>query len=641
MPLSQEHINDETPMGGNLLPAGGATFRVWAPGALEVHVMGSFNNWARDESTALFKRPDGRWTGFDAEAKEGDEYMFYVVGEGSEGRKRDPYARELTPDWPQSNCILRDPNLYPWHDSQYRTPYFHNMIIYQLHVGCYYGPDRPNRVAKFLDVVKRVEYLAGLGITAVQLMPIVEFQTMFSMGYNGTDYFSPEMDYGVDDEEELGQYLTFVNDLLSRKGKETLSLDHARGSMNQLKILVDLCHVYGLAVILDVVYNHAGGDFGDESIYFFDRRKNGDQNNSLYFTDQGWAGGLVFAFWKGEVRQFLIDNAVYYLKEFHIDGLRYDEVSVIDHMSQSGWLFCQDLTSTVRHTKPEALQNAEYWPVNTAVVRPRIHGGAGFDTTQHDGLRNTLRAAIGQSSYGMNAAVNLDHIASSLVLPGFEHQWNAVTCVENHDIVYKDRGQRLPALADPGNHRSWYARSRARVANGLLLTAPGIPMIFMGQELLEDKQWHDSRSPDHLIWWGGLESGDKTVVDHLHFMKDLIRLRHKHPALRVGAVNVFHVHNRNRILAFHRWIEGAGRDVIVVASLNDNTFYNYTLGFPVEGDWIESFNSDFYEDLPNPGVAGNGGRIFVGGVPLHGLPASASIVIPANSLLVFTRDHGD
>ena len=108
-------------------------------------------------------------------------------------------------------------------------------------------------------------------MTAIQLMPIQEFATEFSLGYNGVDYFSPEMDFAVED-EVLAPYVAQANALLQAKGQAPYEIDQLRGEMNQLKALIDLCHLHGLAVILDVVYNHAGGDFGDESIYFFDRQ---------------------------------------------------------------------------------------------------------------------------------------------------------------------------------------------------------------------------------------------------------------------------------------------------------------------------------------------------------------------------------
>jgi 1,4-alpha-glucan branching enzyme len=562
---------------------------------------------------------------------EGHRYLFYVAGEGSEGLKRDPYARELTPEWPDSHCIIRDPRAYAWRSNDFRTPRFEDFVIYQLHVGAFDGPDRPHRVATFLDVALRAPHLSRLGITAVQLLPIDEFQTEFSLGYNGTDYFSPEMDYAIHDDGEVQAYVDRIAPLFTAHGAAAPALAEARGSAAQLRILVDLFHLHGLAVIFDVVYNHAGGNFDDHSIYYFDRQRDNGRTNSLYFMNAEWAGGLVFDFAKPEVRQFLIDNARFYLDEYRADGLRYDEVSVIDRTAPCpGWSFCQDLTGSVRAAQPAALQNAEYWPVNPYIVRTAAAGGAGFDTTQHDALRVAVRAAIAQASYGHDAPVNMTAIADSLRLDGFAFPWQAVPCVENHDVVYAGRDPRIAALADGSDHHSWYARSRSRVATALVFTSPGIPMLFMGQELLEDKQWSDNRDPATLVWWGGLDTGDQTVTDFVRFTKDVIALRWRFAALRLGAAHALHVHNANRILAFSR--SGDGNDVVIVASLNETTFHDYRLPFPSAGTWAEVFNSDVYDHYPNPIASGNAGRI------VTAADGVASLVIPANGVIVFVRE---
>jgi 1,4-alpha-glucan branching enzyme len=125
------------------------------------------------------------------------------------------------------------------------------------------------------------------------------------------------------------------------------------------------------------------------------------------------------------------------------------------------------------------------------------------------------------------------------------------------------------------------------------------------------------------------------MQDHLRFTRELIWLRLHQPALRADAINVFHVHNDNRVLAFHRWVPGVGKDVVVVASLREETWWGYELGFPRGGEWREAFNSDVYDHWVNPQAAGNGGRITAAGPAVHGLPTSARIVIPANSIIVF------
>src|SRR3712207_3492877 len=204
------------------------------------------------------------------------------------------------------------------------------------------------------------------------------------------------------------------------------------------------------------------------------------------------------------------------------------------------------------------------------------------------------------------------------------------TLFRSHDLVLDADGDhrkpRVARLADPSNPRSWYARSRARVATGLLLTSPGIPMLFMGQEFLEDKLWSDNPHRDDLfLWWAGLDGADKHMADFHRFTRDLIGLRRSQPALRGEAICVFHVDQTNRILAFQRWLAGVGRTVVVVVSLSEASFEagSYSLGFPVAGTWQEVFNSDYYDNLPNPGVRGNGGAVEADGPPRHGFEVSA------------------
>ena len=463
---------------------------------------------------------------------------------------------------------------------------------------------------------------------------------MFSLGYNGTDFYSPEDDYAVADEGRLQHYFNSINGLLNQSGQPAYpSCDALRGSDNQLRAMVDLCHVFGLAVIFDVVYNHAGGGFDESSMWFLDRMPYGNANASLYFTDQGWAGGQVFAYWNNDVKQFLIDNAVLFHQEFRIDGIRYDEVSVMDRFG--GWQTCQNLTDTLRAIKPEAVQIAEYWPVNPAVLNPTSSGGAGFDMTWHDGPRDRIRAAIGQSAAGPSAKVEMGLVAAAMMNSGLQNRFRAIQFVENHDIVYVGRQPRIARLGDGGNPRSWYARSRSRVAMGLVVTCPGVPLIFMGQEFLEDKQWNDNPDPANLIYWAGLEGADKNMGDFFRFTRDLMALRRHQPALRGDGASTIHVHDQNRVLAFQRWIEGRGRDVVVVVSLNESTWYSYQIGFPTPGRWLEVFNSDVYDNWVNPIVAGNGGGVDADAGPAHGLSDSAFVTIPANGFVVFARDQGD
>src|SRR5262249_40579965 len=148
VPLSQDHIDRGTPMGATPI-AGGATFRVWAPGALRVHLrVEAGATWTADDSNALIRDADGYWSGFAPGVRDGNAYRFWVVGAGGAGLKRDPYARELGPGFPHCDCIVRDPQSYPWHDQGFRPPPFSDLIIYQFHVGTFFAVDAQGRDAR-------------------------------------------------------------------------------------------------------------------------------------------------------------------------------------------------------------------------------------------------------------------------------------------------------------------------------------------------------------------------------------------------------------------------------------------------------------------------------------------------------------
>jgi 1,4-alpha-glucan branching enzyme len=625
----------------------------------------------------MAKDANGYWSGFVADAAEGDTYRFYVVGAGSSGYKRDPYARELANDpafpFPVCPAVLRAAQAYPWHDAEFRAPEFSDMVVYQLHIGTY-APAAPGWAGTFLDVIEKIEYLAALGINVVQPLPVYEMEDSPSLGYpglgyQGADLYSPAIDYAVYDASALPGYLATINRLLAAKGFAPMTLADITSGYAQMKAMVDLLHVYGIAVMFDVVHNHAGGwgqtytvptsvaasgalNGDDYSLYFWDRASttgpdgNYDNNQSLYFTNQGFVGGLAYAMWNEDVRGFLHNSSLYHVRELHADGFRYDEISMLLALNRgSGWQFCTEGTTAVRQANPRLLQNAEYWPAEYGAPAPLIvtstdKGGLGCDAVQHDGLRGAIRTAVAQAAAGAEAYVDMTGIAAAMWPAGFAHAWQTIPCVENHDIVKLGEQPRIPTLADGSDHRSWYARSRTRTAMALLLTAPGIPQLFMGQEFLEDKQWcPDPRTPDHLIWWGGLAAGaDGAMVDHLRFTQDAVHLRNSQPGLRAEGLNAFYSSDADRVIAFHRWVVGQGSDVVVVATLSESTWWNYRIGFPSAGRWVEIFNSDVYDNWVNPMGAGNSGGINADPVPMHGLPASASVVIPANGVVVFAKE---
>jgi 1,4-alpha-glucan branching enzyme len=650
--LSQQNVDSTTPSGATLVP-GGATFRVYAPRARAVYLNGTFGGNAYSGQTVdrlLSKNAYGYWTGFQAGARDGDTYRFWIEGQGSTGYKRDPYARELvSTGFPNCLCVLRSTNGYPWHDTKFRTPDFTDMVVYQVHVGVY-AINKCGVASNFLDVACKLPYIADLGVNVLQPLPVDEQEVNPGLGYGGADLFSPDFPY-VAAKDDLPAYLVRINRILADQGQALLALADIQSGPAQLKVMVDLCHVHGIAVAFDVVYNHTGGFYKDDNgIFFFDRLANtGNNNDSLYCTDQDrGTGGLAFAMWNNDICKYLLENARFYIDEFHADGFRYDEISILLSTNrESGWDFCRRLTDQQRGLRPRFLQNAEFWPNSQSyipdtfqpIVQAAAGGGAGFDVVQHDGLRRAIRDAVGAASGGAAAQVSLSSIAGALYPSGLDHAWRTVTCVENHDIVKVGQSDvRIPWLADSADRRSWYARSRSRFATAVLLTAPGIPQIFMGQEFLQDSQWTaDPAGGANLLWWDGVNGEDAAMVNHLRFTRELVALRANHPALRGDNVHPYYVCDPDRVLAYHRWIEGIGQDVIVVASLSESTWWTYDLGFPIAGFWKEIFNSDVYDNWVNPKVAGNGAGVSANGGPMHGFVASASVIIPANGVVVFAK----
>ncbi len=652
-------VSRSTPMGANLAE-GGATFRTWAPRAIGVYLLtgtalaaSAAAGYAPAANFRLTPLGDGTWGGFLPGAADGLEYLFWIDGPAGEGPKRDPYARELTvtPAFPDSYAVLRDPDSYPWHDAAWTAPDFSRLVIYQLHVGTWWAVDangadvRAARGGRFLDVATRLDYLVDLGVNAIQLLPIQEFATEFSEGYNGVDYFSPEQLYQAASDADCLAYLGAINATLTATGAAPLTLDQIRPGINQLKCLIDLAHLKGVAVIFDLVYNHAGGGFDDHSLYFYDRLVYGNQNDSLYFTDEGWAGGLVFAYWNANVRQFLIDNATGFFKEYRIDGIRYDEVRVISDNRPSGVTLCQNMTDTLRFIRASAIQIAEYWDWDRAFPVTPTPGGLGFDAALGDAFRDSTRSLLTQAAGGEAAQLQLDPVAAALYKPaGYDAAWRLVQCLENHDITYAnhDGAARVAMLADPADRNSWYARSRARAATALLFAAPGIPALFMGQEILEDKLWCDDEkdNPGHLIWWDGLKS-DSVRADFRRFMRDLVALRRGEQALGAEGVRVSRVNDYDRVIVIHRWVAdgGPGDDIVAVLSFDEKAKYAYEIGLPQSGQWVELFNSDVYEGFPNPSPVGNDGAVFAYGPPLDGFGQSTSLTIPANGAL-FLRASG-
>ena len=591
------------PLMGPVVSKKGVDFRVWAPNAEAVYLVGDFNSWA-DPGLPFVKEENGNWSVYCAEAKPGDKYRFRLVHEGASTLKVDPRARQVHPET-VDGVIYED--TFDWGDDGYEAPPLNEIVLYELHVGTF-GGSASRGPGNFNDVIRRLPYLRDLGINAIELMPPTEFPGETSWGYNPSHPFAVECGYGGPD---------------------------------GLKALIKAAHAHGIAVILDIVYNHFGPDQLD--LWRFDGWSENDLGGIYFYND--WRAETPWGetrpdYGRHEVRQYLRDNAVMWVKEFRADGLRLDAVSYIrrskghDHAESvdlpEGWQLLQWVNKDLKLHSPNIISIAEDLGCNAALTAWVEEGGAGFDTQWDAAFIHPLRAVLESPS---DDARDVGAIASAVIPEHPGDAFRRVIYTESHDEVANGR-KRLVSEIDEENPGSVWARRRALQAAGVVLTSPGVPMIFQGQEILEDG-WFDDRQ---MMDW------EKTR----HFsgirraFRDLIRLRRNVDGMTRGLsgqnVEVFHRNPDAKVIAWHRWYEGGPRDsTVVIMNLTAKAHDFYEVSLPAGGNWKIRFNADwegYSPDFDNTFLTNVEGREDVTGhpEPLGGL------ALPSYGLLVLSQD---
>jgi 1,4-alpha-glucan branching enzyme len=538
---------------------GGVTFRVWAPHADAVSVVGSFNDWdpTRDPMAA---ENDTTWSVDVVGAAEGDEYRFLIRSGGRDLNRIDPRARRLTSS--VGNAVVYGAGTFPWGDAEFRTPDWNDLVIYELHVGTF-SPGMQGRPGTLDGVRGRLEYLRDLGVGAIQLMPPFEFAGERSWGYNPSHPFAVETSYGAPDD---------------------------------LKALVKAAHETGIAVLLDVVYNHLGPS--DLDLWQFDGWSENGRGGIYFYQDDRaitpW-GETRPDYGRPEVRDFLRDNAVQWLEEFRVDGLRWDATSYISSIGgggfrahdriKDGWRFMGDVNAELAERFPGRLMIAEDMQSTRAVTRPTREGGAGFGAQWDIGFVRAVRRALVTSS---DADRDVATVAAALGVNAGD-AFKRVIYTESHD-ENANGGSRVPEEVWPGYAHSWASKKRATLGSALVMTAPGIPMLFQGQELVEGSWFSD-------------EGGVDWALRHRHagllqLHRDLVSLRRNvydvSRGLRGPNIAVHHVNVTEKVLGYHRWLEGGPRDdVIVLANFSATPLPDYRIGVPRAGRWRVRFNSDW------------------------------------------------
>ena len=595
-------MSDETKIKGmGATPhEGGVVFRVWAPHAERVSVIGSFNGWDGDKHP-MQGEENGYWYADVKEAHVGDQYKFLLATEKGDYSRIDPYAREVTGS--VGNAIVHDTH-FDWQGDDFHLAPWNELVIYELHVGTFNDDEEDDLPGQFASVSARLGHLKKLGINAIQIMPVGEFAGDRSWGYNPAHIFSVELTYGGP--------LAF-------------------------KRFVKRAHQQGIAVILDVVYNHLGPS--DLDLWQFDGWSENDRGGIYFFNDDRaitpW-GETRPDYGRGEVRQYILDNVFMWLEEYHVDGVRFDCIQFIRTVDGSeaqelpeGWSLLQWINSQVSQKYPGRITIAEDLQNNKWITRDVGAGGAGFGSQWDSNFVHPIRLAVITPDDEQRSLVA---IRDALCYRYNDDAFDRVIYSESHDEVANGKA-RVPQEVNPKDPKGWYAQKRSTLAAAMVFTAPGIPMLFQGQEFLEGEWFRDTVPVD----WDQNEEFRGIV----RLYRDLSRLRLNRDGFTRGLcgqfTQVYHLHDERKVIAFHRWDKGGpADDVVVVANFFHEPQDGYVIGFPAAGTWKLRFNSDWrgyseaFEGHPSTDVVAEPGES-------DGFPFHAALSIGPYSVLIFSQ----
>ena len=582
----------------------GVCFRVWAPHAEKVFLTGSFYDWGKT-SAALSSEGDGHWFADLPEPKAGDEYQYLIHGPDGLLSRIDPYARSVA----NGNGVIYDPAAFDWEGGDdFRMASWNELVIYEMHIGTF-NVKQTGSSGTFDSAVEKFPYLRELGVNAVEVMPVAEFAGDFSWGYNPSHPFAVENSYGGPDD-----FKRFVRE----------------------------AHRHGIAVIVDVVYNHFGP--GDLDLWQFDGwSENGKGGNYFYNDNRShtpW-GETRPDYGRGEVRRYICDNALMWFAEYRADGLRWDAVTYIKNVDGNeaspandipeGWSLMQWINEEIRRRYPGRISIAEDLKNNSWVAKDVGAGGAGFHAQWDSEFVHPVRQAVIARD---DAFRDLQAVAKAIEHRYDQDAFQRVIYTESHDEVANGRA-RVPEEIWPGNVDSWFSKKRSTLGAALVLTSPGIPMLFQGQELLEDR-WFQDKVP---IDWSRAEGEDGV----LGMYRDLIALRRNLAGLTRGLcgqnVHVYHFDDDAKLLAFHRFDQQGPKDsVVVVVNMTIESADDYRIGFPRGGMWKTRFNSDSYNygadfanhSTPDADAQAEG---------TDGLAFSGRICVGPYSVVIFSQDE--
>jgi 1,4-alpha-glucan branching enzyme len=585
---------------GCILHEKGVAFRVWAPNAEAVSVIGSFNEF-KPGANPMSSEGNGYWYVDVAKAKVKDEYKFHIKNGAMELSRIDPYAREVTSS--VGNAVVYNVNDFDWGIDEFHLPTMNELVIYELHVGTFSDDDEDGS-GDFSSAAKRLTHLKKIGVNCIEIMPVAEFPGNRSWGYNPSHIFAVEGSYG------------------GRVG---------------LKKFVKKCHQAGIGVILDVVYNHMGP--GDLDLWQFDGYSENEKGGIYFYQDERsktpW-GDTRPDYGRPEVRNFLRDNAIMWIEDFHIDGLRYDSTIYMRKVDGAAidlpdaWRLFQQINGEIRQRFPSALLIAEDLQDESGLTTPVEAGGAGFHAQWCAQFVHPIREAV---SAPADEQRSMAAVAAAITQEFNADVFQRIIYSESHDEVANGH-QRVTSEVQPDDPQAWFARKRSTLAAGLVFTSPGLPMIFQGQEFLESGWFQDTVPVD----WDLSEEFSGIV----NMYRDLIALRLNRKGKTRGlvgqGVNVYRVDEPADVIAFQRFDQhGRQDDVVVVANFSANHYDNFRVGFPCPGIWHMRLNSDWrrYDKTFKTQALD---KVQADNMEWDNLGASAELTLPPYSILILSQD---
>jgi len=546
----------EQPSFGATPLASGINFLVWAPHAEAVSVVGSFNDW-NAAANSLSRDQWGNWSALVPDAKIGDQYRYEILYEGQKLSRLDPYARALTDS--KGNSLIIDP-CFDWDGDEFQPAPLEELVLYELHISTF---RRKNGHGTFASAIERLTHLRSLGVNGITLMPITEFVGERGWGYDMAHLYAVEESYG---------------------------------GPQGLKEFVKAAHREGIAVMLDIVYNHLG--FEDNSLWRFDGWHEGDHGGIYFFQDEDRADtpwGARPDFGRPEVRRYILDNVRMWLSEYRLDGLRVDgtfhmrsaskeETSAYSPLPE-GWSLLQEMTAMVGADFPGKFIIAEDMREDPILVKPIAEGGGGFHAQWSDRITHASRISAQTAA---EEAAMMHTFREILEARYTDDTMQRVIFSESHDNAGKEG--RIPDAVNPLDAESAESIRRTLLAAAIMFTAPGVPQIFQGQEVL-DTRYFDIWNPPPLDL-----SRIEKFPGVFQFFCDVIALRGNASGTTAGlsgrGITVFHQNDAAAVLAWHRWKNGGvGDDVLVVANFSNRLHAAHELTPPVEGDWRLVFDS--------------------------------------------------